>query len=82
MCRLTLSILAEMYRDFGLPNDDVLKYITGPAFHGWSRQQNIRGSWGMTTTQNWLDKQWDLQKKSINRMVALGITPILPGFMG
>lgn len=71
-----------MYRDFGLTEEEILQYTTGPAFHGWSRQQNIRGSWGHTTTRDWINKQWELQKKMINRMVALGMTPILPGFMG
>lgn len=82
MLLLTSSILAEMLKDFGLTHDEVLQYITGPAFHGWSRQQNIRGSWGGTTPQEWIDAQWDLQKKIVARMVALGMTPILPGFMG
>lgn len=71
-----------MLRDFGLTDDEVLTYITGPAFHGWSRQQNIRGSWGGRTSQDWLDKQWALQKQITNRMVALGMTPVLPAFMG
>jgi alpha-N-acetylglucosaminidase len=65
-----------------MPRAEVLEYMTGPAFHGWSRQQNIRGSWGGRTSQGWLEAQWGLQRRITNRMVALGMTPILPAFMG
>lgn len=48
---------------------------------------NIHGSWDNTgasrpVSSEWLDKQWALQKKIVSRMVALGMTPILPAFNG
>ncbi|RSH90666.1 hypothetical protein EHS25_001271 [Saitozyma podzolica] len=75
-------IWAEVYRDLGLPEDEVLAYFSGPAFESWFRMGNIHGSWGQNVTQEWLDKQWGLQKQIVGRMVALGMTPVLPAFNG
>ncbi|GMK56123.1 hypothetical protein CspeluHIS016_0211790 [Cutaneotrichosporon spelunceum] len=75
-------IVAEMLGDFGLSEEVILNFTTGPAFHSWSRRSNIRASWAATTTLDWLDKQWALQTCIVSPMVALGMTPILPGFTG
>lgn len=48
------------------------------------------GSWGLSgqnstdrpVSSEWIDKQWILQKQIIARMVALGMTPVLPAFNG
>lgn len=79
---LTNSIWAEVFRDFGLTDDVILPYFSGPAFQPWFRMGNIHNSWGGTVTQDWLNKQWDLQKQIISRMLALGMNPVLPGFSG
>ncbi|KAL1405857.1 hypothetical protein Q8F55_007535 [Vanrija albida] len=75
-------IWAEVLRDYGLSEDVILPYFSGPAFHSWQRMGNIHSSWGMNVTQGWLDAQWALQKKIVSRMLALGMTPVLPGFSG
>ncbi|ORX34236.1 tim-barrel domain-domain-containing protein [Kockovaella imperatae] len=75
-------IWAEVYKDFGMTENQTLGYFSGPAFQAWQRMGNIHGSWGQNVTREWVEKQWVLQKQLVARMVALGITPILPGFSG
>ncbi|KAL8277052.1 hypothetical protein RQP46_010586 [Phenoliferia psychrophenolica] len=77
----------EVYRDFGLSEAEIYDWFSGPAFESWQR---IHGSWGqdgMNSTvhpvsSDFLDGQWALQKRIIARMVALGMTPVLPAFNG
>lgn len=42
---------------------------------------NMRG-WGGPITQTWLNDQLILQHKILDRMRALGMIPVLPGFAG
>ena len=42
---------------------------------------NFRG-WGGPITQTWIDGQLALQHKILDRMRALGMIPVLPGFAG
>ena len=76
-------VWANVYRDFGMSEEDIQQYFSGPAFLSWQRMGNIHSSWGgQPLSFEWMDKQWTLQKQIIARMVALGITPVLPGFNG
>lgn len=64
----------------------IYAWFSGPAFTGWSRMGNIRGSWGPNGTRpvspGWIDQQFQLQKQILARMDALGMTPVLPAFNG
>ncbi|KAH7102641.1 putative alpha-N-acetylglucosaminidase [Auriculariales sp. MPI-PUGE-AT-0066] len=76
-----------VYRDFGLADADIYDWFSGPAFQAWQRMGNLHSSWDVNSekhpvTGNWIDAQWDLQLKIVSRMVALGMTPVLPGFAG
>ncbi|KAH7102622.1 putative alpha-N-acetylglucosaminidase [Auriculariales sp. MPI-PUGE-AT-0066] len=76
-----------VYRDFGLADADIYDWFSGPAFQAWQRMGNLHSSWDANlekrpVTGNWIDAQWDLQLKIVSRMVALGMTPVLPGFAG
>ena len=42
---------------------------------------NMRG-WGGPVSQTWLNDQLILQHKILDRMRALGMIPVLPGFAG
>ncbi|KAF7887814.1 uncharacterized protein EAF01_010968 [Botrytis porri] len=66
----------------GLTTDEILSFLSGPAFQAWNRFGNIQGSWGGTVPLAWIEDQHLLQKKIVQRMVELGITPALPAFTG
>lgn len=76
------KILVEVFQDAGFADDDILTFLSGPAFQAWNRFGNIQGSRGGDLPMRWVDSQFDLQKKIVARMVELGMTPVLPCFTG
>lgn len=77
------KIFVEVFREIGLTDDEILSFLSGPAFQAWNRFGNIQGSWGGSTLPfSWIDDQFELQKQIVRRMVELGMTPVLPSFTG
>nr|KYP46995.1 Alpha-N-acetylglucosaminidase [Cajanus cajan] len=66
---------------FNMSISDLDDFFGGPAFLAWSRMGNLHG-WGGPLPQSWFDQQLILQKKILNRMYELGMTPVLPAFSG
>ncbi|KAL1643038.1 hypothetical protein SLS61_009426 [Didymella pomorum] len=76
------KILLDVFREIGLTDDEILPFFSGPAFQSWNRFGNIQGSWGDEMPLSWIDSQFELQKHILERMLELGMTPILPAFTG
>lgn len=76
------KILLEVLLEFGFSQQDITKFLSGPAFQSWNRLGNLQGSWGGEITMSWINSQSYLQKKIVARMVELGMTPVLPAFTG
>ncbi|KAJ4402022.1 hypothetical protein N0V91_007527 [Didymella pomorum] len=76
------KILLDVFREIGLTDDEILPFFSGPAFQSWNRFGNIQGSWGDEMPLSWIDSQFELQKQILERMLELGMTPILPAFTG
>jgi len=76
------SIWLEVLADFGLSEEEILAYLPGGAFKAWFYMGNTHGSWGQKVTRDFVERQWALQQKIVARMLALGMTPVLPGFSG
>ena len=74
--------LIDTFSDIGLSDPEIEAFLSGPAFHPWNRFGNIQGSWGGPLPGQWFDDQFALQKQIVNRMVELGMTPVLPSFTG
>ncbi|KAI0363471.1 alpha-N-acetylglucosaminidase [Pilatotrama ljubarskyi] len=74
--------LIEALREVGLTDADLADFLSGPAFQAWNRFGNIQGSWGGDLPMAWVDDQFALQKRILERMVELGMTPVLPAFTG
>ncbi|ETN41888.1 uncharacterized protein HMPREF1541_03827 [Cyphellophora europaea CBS 101466] len=76
------KLLAETFRSFGFNESEISDYFSGPAFQAWNRFGNIQSDWAGELPTSWIDGQFELQKKIVQRMIDLGMTPILPAFTG
>ncbi|KAB5545833.1 putative alpha-N-acetylglucosaminidase [Coniochaeta sp. 2T2.1] len=75
-------IFIEVFQEIGLTTPEIQDFLSGPAFLAWNRFGNIQGSWGGPLPFAWVDDQFQMQLKIINRMADLGMIPILPAFPG
>lgn len=83
-CRLGYEeILQQVFLSIGLTQSEISTFFSGPAFLAWNRFGNIQGSWGNSTLpQPWIDREFLLSKQIVQRMVDLGMVPVLPAFTG
>ena len=75
------SVWMETWKEFGLDEEQIRAYFTGPAYLPWHRMTNIDG-WHGPLPKGWLEGQKELQHKIIARESALGISPVLGAFSG
>lgn len=78
--------LEEVWRkflmeDYGYSRDEANAFVGGPCFMAWFGMNNLQG-WGGPNPDWWYERQAALGKKINERMKALGIEPVLPGFAG
>jgi len=84
---MPLAIVGEecvwrnMLLKLGYTEEEVGKFIAGPAFLAWWEMNNLEG-WGGPLPLNWYKQQEVLQKKILARMKSLGMKPVLPGYCG
>lgn len=84
---MPLAIVGEecvwrnMLIKLGYTEEEVGKFIAGPAFLAWWEMNNLEG-WGGPLPLNWYKQQELLQKKILGRMKSLGMKPVLPGYCG
>lgn len=75
------AISTRVWKKLGLTDDEISAYLVGPAHFPWMRMGNISGIDSPLPT-GWHDDQVALQHKILDRMKALGMKPICPGFAG
>ncbi len=84
---MPLAIVGEecvwrnMLLRLGYSEEEVGRFIAGPAFLAWWEMNNLEG-WGGPLPLSWYDRQERLQKKILARMRELGMQPVLPGYCG
>ena len=84
---LPLAIVGEecvwrnMLLKLGYSEEEIGKFIAGPAFLAWWEMNNLEG-WGGPLPSSWYTRQEQLQKKILKRMKELGMHPVLPGYCG
>lgn len=71
----------NMMLRLGYTEEEVGKFIAGPAFLAWWEMNNLEG-WGGPLPINWYKQQEALQKKILARMKEYGMKPVLPGYSG
>jgi alpha-N-acetylglucosaminidase len=75
------AIWQKVWKEFGLSDEQIRSYFTGPAHLPWHRMANI-DYWGGPLPQSYIDNQFELQKKILKRQREFGMTPALPAFAG
>lgn len=75
------AIWYNVWRRFGLTDEEIRGYFTGPAHLPWHRMSNIDG-WQGPLPVSWLENQKELQKKIVARERELNMRPVLPAFAG
>lgn len=74
-------IWQRVWRKFGMTDEQSRRFFTGPVHLPWQRMGNL-DRWQGPLPQSFIDGQFDLQKKILQRERAFGMTPILPSFAG
>ncbi len=77
----TECVWRNMLLKLGYSEEEVGKFIAGPAFLAWWEMNNLEG-WGGPLPLSWYKQQETLQKKILVRMKEMGMKPVLPGYCG
>lgn len=75
------AVWQRVWRRFGLDDDTIRGYFTGPSYLPWHRMANI-DAWHGPLPQSWIDGQLELQRRIIARERELGIQPVFTSFTG
>lgn len=75
------AVWQEVWREFGLTDEEIRSFFTGPAYLPWHRAGNIDGV-DAPLPQGWIDSQKALQGRILKRERELGMRPVLPAFTG
>ena len=75
------AITARVWKKLGLTDEEISDYFVGPAHFPWMRMGNISHHDGPLPLE-WHDGQVKLMHRILDKMRALGMSPICPAFAG
>lgn len=75
------SVWYDVWKEYGMTDDEIRSYFSGPAHLPWHRMANL-DSFGGPLPMQWLDDQKELQRRIVARERELDMTPVLPAFAG
>lgn len=75
------AVWQKVWRGFGMTDEQIRAFFTGPAYLPWHRMINI-DRWQGPLPQHWIDSQAELQKRILKREREFGMRPVLRGFSG
>lgn len=75
------KIWLNVWKKFGLKEDEIRSFYTGPAYLPWHRMANI-DHWEGPLPMSWIEGQAELQKKILERERSFNMKPVLPAFAG
>ncbi|MDE7452631.1 MAG: alpha-N-acetylglucosaminidase, partial [Paramuribaculum sp.] len=75
------TVWRNLLRRLGYGDEEIGEFISGPGYFAWWQMNNLEG-WGGPLPAEWYANQEKLQKKIVERMTSLGISPVLPGYAG
>ena len=71
----------NMMLRLGYTEQEIARFIAGPAFLAWWEMNNLEG-WGGPLPLSWYEQQEALQRQILRRMQEYGMLPVLPGYSG
>ena len=75
------DVWMEIYKEYGMSQEEIDEHLAGPGFFAWQRMGNIRG-WGGRLTTNFINFSSQLQLRVLKASNDLGISVALPAFDG
>jgi alpha-N-acetylglucosaminidase len=75
------AVWYNVWKKFGLSDEEIRGYFTGPAHLPWHRMSNL-DHWQGPLPMSWIKNQEALQKKILERERSFGMKPVLPAFAG
>ena len=75
------KVWLNVWKKFGLSDQEIREFFTGPAYLPWHRMANI-DSWEGPLPMSWINGQAELQTKILERERELNMKPVLPAFGG
>ena len=75
------AVWYEVWKEFGMTDEEIRSYFSGPAHLPWHRMANLDG-FGGPLPMSWLEGQKDLQQQIVAREREFNMTPVLPAFAG
>ncbi len=75
------AIWQNVWRKFGMTDNQIRAFFTGPSHLPWQRMGNL-DAWMGPLPQSFINHQFELQKKILKQERTFGMTPILPAFAG
>ncbi len=76
-----VCVWRNMLPKLGYTEEEIGRFIAGPAFLAWWAMNNLEG-WGGPNPESWYTQQATLQKQIVQRMKEYGIHPVFPGYSG
>ena len=71
----------EVWKEFGMTDEEIRGYFSGPAHLPWHRMANLDG-FGGPLPMSWLEGQKELQQQIVQREREFNMMPVLPAFAG
>lgn len=75
------AVWYEVWKEYGMTDEEIRSYFSGPAHLPWHRMANLDG-FGGPLPMSWIENQKELQQKILARERELNMTPVLPAFAG
>lgn len=75
------AVWQNTLRRLGYTEKEIISFLPGPGYEAWWLMGNLEEAGG-PVSQQFIDRQADLQKKMLNRMREYGMEPVLQGFYG
>ena len=75
------KVWMETLTQLGFSKTEAQRFIPGPGYTAWWLMGNLEG-WGGPMSEALIEARYQLQRKMLQRMQALGIQPVVQGFPG